>query len=357
MQVASTSTYPMDNISPAPPATPVHNGLTVATQPTPGCDDGAGPYPTPSPFALPTTPYPNFQGYHGGYHEAQHPPEMSAVYPQLAGQGLFPPEQRPPLHELQPASQPHPSLYELQPHPSLCEMQPASQPHPSLYEMQPASQPHPSLYEMQPASQPHPSLYEMQPASQPHPSLYEMQPASQPHPSLYEMQPASQPHPSLYEMQPPSQPHPSLYEMQPPSQPHPSLYEMQPASQPPPSLYEMQPASQPPPSLYEMQPASQGSEESEHSANDDHTEEREEETAPALTGEHTPAAVAKVTPKRASTTLDATPSVAALPKVHLLFTSFPQYFAFTPITSHNIVHTFTVRTHDHCQSCHRHCQA
>ena len=241
MQVASTSTYPMENISPAPPATPVHNGLTVATQPTPGCDDGAGPYPTPSPFALPTTPYPNFQGYHG----AQHPPEMSAVYPQLAGQGLFPPEQRPPLHELQPASQPPPSLHE----------------------------------------------------------------------------------------------------MQPASQPPPSLYELQPASQPPPSLHELQPPSQPPPSLHELQPPSQGSEESEHSANDDHTEaeEREEETAPALTGEHTPAATA--TPKRASTTMDATPSAAAVPKVHLLFTRFPQYFAFTPITSHNIVHTFTVHTY------------
>ena len=117
MQVASTSTYPIptENISPAPPATPVHNGLTVATQPTPGCDDGAGPYTfpatdpaytqhssqctAPSPFA---TPYSNFQGYHGCYQEAQHPPQMSVVYPQLAGQGLFPPKQRPPLHELQP---------------------------------------------------------------------------------------------------------------------------------------------------------------------------------------------------------------------------------------------------------------
>ena len=219
LQVASTSTYPMENISPAPPATPAYT-----QQHSSQCT-------TPSPFAPPTTPYPNFQGYHGGYHEAQHPPEMSAVYPQLAGQGLFPPEQRPPLHELQPASQPPPSLHELQP-----------------------------------------------------------------------------------------------------------------PSQPPPSL--LQPPSQPPPSLLELQPPSQGSEESEHSANDDHTvAEVREETAPALTGEHTPAATA--TPKRASTTLDATPSAAAVPKVHLLSTSFPQYFAFTPITSHNIVHTFSVRTHDH----------
>ena len=284
MQVASTSTYPMENISPAPPATPVHNGLTVATQPTPGCDDGAGPYTfpatapaytqqhssqctTPYPFA---PPYPNFQGYHGGYHEAQHPPEMSAVYSQLAGQGLFPPEQRPPLQS--PYQAPS-SLYGL---------------------LQSASQPHPSLYGL------------IQPSSLPHPSLYELQPLA-----VRAAAPVAAATLRCHELQPPSQPPPSLHELQPPSQP-------------PPSLHELQPPSQPPPSLHELQPPSQGSEESEHSANDDHTEEREEETAPALTGEHTPAAVGKVTPKRASTTLDPSPSDPALQKVHFLSTSFPQ---------------------------------